>query len=122
MRHALAVIVLACAAHAQEDPRVAARAAFAAGETAFAETDYVLALGRFREAFELQHHDGVRFNIAVCLERLGRFREAALEYDLAARSDAVEPGVRERARQMAQRARSRLGTLAIDGEIGARAA
>jgi hypothetical protein len=108
----------AAAPSAQE--RAAARAAFAAGETAFAQHDYELALQRFRRAFTLAPHDAVRFNVAMCLERLARFREATLEYEAAASSTDLRPHVRRRARELADKARVRLGTLFVHGQpVGA---
>ena len=67
-----------------------ARDAFANGEQAFAADDYELALHHFRTAMELAPHDAVRFNLAVCFERLGRFREAVEEYAAAARSPQLD--------------------------------
>ena len=105
-------------AQPSDEDREAAREAFQAGERAFAENDNEVALGHFQRAFELAPHDAVRFNIAVCLERLGRHREAALEYDAAVVSTQIEEEARERARRDGDRARARLGTLAVEGEPG----
>lgn len=118
------MLLLMCAlvspapASAQDEPtpeaRAEAQAEFQAGERAFRDDDYGLALERFRHAFELAPHDAVRFNIAVCLERLGRFREATLEYEAATRSPAIDAEGQARARDLASRTRARLGTLAVD--------
>lgn len=121
LAHALAITVLVAAAtaSAQREPdaaaRRAARAEFARGEEAFAASDFTLALERFRRAFELAPHDHVRFNIAVCLERLGRYREAVREYDIAAESAVLGAEARSRAADLAAAARERLGTLVIEG-------
>ncbi len=115
----LATAALAHVSSAQTPPSGtglgSAREAFAAGETAFQQNDYELALRLFRRAFELAPNDAVRFNIAVCLERLARFREAAGEYDAAARSPSLDDSVRSRARDLGARTRERLGTLRVDG-------
>ncbi len=108
----LAMLFVPLAASAQGAP---AAEAFEAGRRAFAEDDYELALSHFRRAFELMPHDNVRFNIAVCLERLGRFREARDEYARAAASTQLDEAARERARTMAERVRARLGTLRVGG-------
>jgi hypothetical protein len=105
--------------YAQAEPspesRDEARAEFQAGEQAFANDDYDLALRHFRRAYELAPNDAVRFNVAVCLERMGRFREAVAEYDAAARSEQLSEATRSRAREMAERGRQRLGTLRVTG-------
>jgi hypothetical protein len=98
-----------------DDPRVRAAAAFAAAERAFADEDYPNALQLFRSAYSAMPADTVRFNIAVCLERLGRFREAGAEYDAVTASATLAEDVRARARAEAERVRQRLGTLIVAG-------
>jgi hypothetical protein len=92
----------------------AAREAFERGERAFQAAQYEAALAAFREAFAAVAHDAVRFNIAVCLERLGRFGEAAEQYDAAARSLLLGESERERARRSARSARAALGTVLVE--------
>lgn len=105
-----------------------AAAAFARGGEAFTARRYDEALTAFRRAYELAPHDRVRFNMAVCLEELGRFREAAVEFEAAAASHQLDGPTRERARAAAEAARARLATLAfrssgasvhveVDGEV-----
>jgi hypothetical protein len=100
-----------------EQPSAVAEAKreFLAGERAFEQNDPSEALGHFRRAFELEPHDVVRFNIAVCLERMGRFVEAVREYDAAAASSMLDEAGRERARREAVRARKKLAVLVVDG-------
>lgn len=114
-RLAFLAIMTASLAAAADDDHTRAAKQFAAGERAFADADYLEALRLFREANTLSPEPAVRFNIAVCLERLGRFREAALEYDTAAASTSLTDDVRARAGQDAASMRSRLGKLAIAG-------
>lgn len=116
------VIVLAwsCPAplSAQDGPdarRAQAKEAFETGREAFAEDDYEAALQHFGRAFELRPHDAIRFNIGICLERLGRFREAMQQYERAADSEELDGEARERARKLAERVRGRLGTLRVEG-------
>ena len=92
----------------------AAREAFARGEQAFKNGEYSAALEAFREAFTAVPHDAVRFNIAVCLERLGRYQEAAEQYDAAAQSSLIDDADRVRARRSAQTARASLGTVIVE--------
>ena len=120
MKQLLLVAWLSVASQAAgADEGASARAAFAEGERAFREDDYGLALERFRRAMELAPHDAVRFNVAVCLERLGRFREAHLEYETAARSKELDAVSRERAREQAARVRERLGRVLVEEPSGA---
>jgi hypothetical protein len=99
----------------------AARDAFERGESAFKAAKYEVALAAFREAFSAVAHDAVRFNIAVCLERLGRYGEAAEQYDAAAKSRLLGDTDRERAQRSAQSARAMLGTLIVEaGRAGTR--
>lgn len=92
----------------------AAKAAFVAGERAFKDDDYALALEHFRRAMQLAPRDAVRFNLAVCLERLGRFREAYREYDIATHSAELDDGALSRARDQAARTKDRLGTVRFE--------
>ncbi len=98
-----------------------ARTEFEAGERAFREDDYALALTHFRRAMQLAPRDAVRFNLAVCLERLGRFREAQREYDAAAHSPQLDDAARARAKEQASRTRERLGTVSFEGPSDATA-
>jgi hypothetical protein len=91
-----------------------AREAFQHGEEAFKAGAYERALAAFREAFAAVAHDAVRFNIAVCLERLGRYKEAAEQYDAAATSHLLDDADRARAARSAQTARASLGTLVVE--------
>lgn len=100
-------------ASAQDVDLVRAREAFENAELAFEANDYSAALDGFRDAYDLAPNDRVRFNIAVCLERLGRFREAAFEYNAATRSEELPAEDRASASEMARRAEERLGTLMV---------
>ncbi len=116
----LSVFVLsafATIARAQADD---AAAAFARGQAAVLEYDYARALESFEEAQRIAPHDAVRFNIAVCLEYLGRYREAWLQYLGAVESSQLDDAARTEARASAARLRDRLGTIAIVEPIGAR--
>ncbi|MDQ3037675.1 MAG: tetratricopeptide repeat protein [Myxococcota bacterium] len=92
--------------------------AFARGRSAFDEARYADALTLFRRAYELAPHDRVRFNIAVCLEELRRYREAAVEFDAVAASHQLDPLTKDRARAAADAARAQLATLAVVSGTG----
>lgn len=114
----LATVVAPYVAQAQQPSareRAQARAAFQRGERAFDAGRTEEALDDFRRAFRLAPHDAVRFNIAVCLERLGRFIEAAQEYDAAAVSEMLDAPTLQRAREQAARVRLSTATLVVSG-------
>lgn len=71
-------------------PSEEARALFQAGTEAFQNADYETALEKFEAAYALQPAGALRFNIAVCLEKLGRSEEAAAELD-AVTNDTTQP-------------------------------
>src|SRR5262245_61254015 len=136
MRAAMVVVVASCAivhvaqpvaaqdaatqpAPADERVRRQAREAFTSGERAFEKGDYVAALAAFERAFALAPHDAVRFNLAVCLERLGRPSEALLQYEAAAKSSVLTAAERERARRSGAELRPKVGTLVVEGQAGA---
>ncbi len=96
---------------AQQDAHVA----FAAGEHAFQRGAYTEALAAFDQAFHLVPHDAVRFNIAVCLERLQRYHDAWVQYRAAAESTTLDDSERRRATASSERIRRELGALAIEG-------
>lgn len=123
---ALATALLVIVAPALDAGRAPARAqdagttpvdeaarAFAEASSAFDAGRFDEALKGFRRAYTLAPHDRVRFNIAVVLEELGRFREAAVEYDAVGASHQLDDDIRARARAASQGARARLATLEI---------
>lgn len=101
-------------------PEDQAAAAFDQGKRAFLEDDYERALLSFEEAQRLAPHDVVRFNIALCLERLGRFRRALDEYRHAEASTQLDDANRADAAERADRVEARLGTLVLSGPAGTR--
>jgi hypothetical protein len=99
--------------------RKEAKEAFSAGERAFARGDHAAALAQFERAFTLKPHDAVRFNIAVCLEGLGRHAEALAQYRAAAKSSELSQAERTRAERAGKIALGRVGTLIVEGSVGA---
>lgn len=105
-------------AQAEQNPLVQAAAAeYEAGTEDFEDDDYEAALVHFRRAFEIQPYDAIRFNIGVCLERLGRFRDASEEFELAAESEELDDETRARAARFLARVLERLGTVEIRGSV-----
>ena len=92
-----ALIALAAPAAAQDaaiDPAITAEHAFADGRRAHDEGRFAEALEHFARAQSIRPHDLVRFNIAVCLEHLGRLRAAWLEYRTVADSESIDDDAR----------------------------
>jgi hypothetical protein len=111
----IAFIVALATAEPSASAREEAEAAFRTATVRFAEEDYEAALANFREAYRHAPHDKVRFNIGQCLNRLGRWHEAWVELDAAARSEQLSDGERTTARVAADEAASHLGTLRLTG-------
>lgn len=139
--HCLSIIaLLACCSRAalaaptgpEPDTRAAstlsgaARPVFESAERAFAAGNYLEAARLFRAAFELAPHPATRFNVAVCLERLGRWREAIAEYRAAETAETLGEAARRDAGARAGQLEERLawvvfsaprgGVLLVDGE------
>jgi hypothetical protein len=103
-----------------------ARSTFESAERAFALGSYLEALRLFRAAEGLAPHPATRFNIAVCLERLGRWREAIVEYRAVDASETLGEAARRDASARATKLEQRLslvifsaargGVLLVDGE------
>jgi hypothetical protein len=105
---------------AAQDAAAEARARFSAGQLLFEQGDTPAALTEFRAAMRIEPHDATRFNVAACLQRLGRFVEAAGEYDAAAASPQLSEAVRARAADLAARVRERVATLRlVEAPVGA---
>jgi hypothetical protein len=104
----------------------AARSAFERAERAFSDGNYLEALRSFRTAYQLAPHPATRFNVAVCLERLGRWREAIGEYRAVEASETLPADARREAERRAAGLEQRLsfvifsapqgGVLYVDGE------
>ncbi len=87
-----------------------AAAHFSAGVIAMREGEFDAALRRFRQAQALHAHGANLFNIAVCLEELGRLLEAQRTYRVALETDQLGP---ERTREGALRVESIDARLAM---------
>ena len=110
-------LLSAAPAHAQDEEasaRAAAQVEFTAGREAFARGEYEAALIRLRTAQELAPHDVVRFNIALCLERLDRIPEAVRELEALAESEQLGATERARARARLDVLRRRVGRVVLE--------
>jgi hypothetical protein len=88
---------------------------FDAAARAFERGSHEEALRLFRSAFDAVPRAAVRFNIAVCLERLGRLREAWLEVRAAIAAGDLTAEQLGRAEPEAERLRALLATLEVTG-------
>lgn len=113
---ALACGLLALAAPSLARAQVSPPELFRSAERAFADADYLEALRLFRAANEAAPHPTVRFHIAMCLERLGRGREAWTELTEVAATPGLTDAQREDAQRRAEQLRAQLATLRVEGE------
>jgi tetratricopeptide (TPR) repeat protein len=90
-----------------------AKLEFDAGNRAFSEGRYEEALTAFQRADQLVPNPSVRFNMAVCLERLGRYDAAAQQYELVAEAAAANSAARERAAGALRELDARIGRLEV---------
>lgn len=115
-------IIIPFAAEAEDSPIAEASVdhAFEAGVRAFEAGELELALTTFTSALDMVEggtvqSEEIRLNIALCLEHLGRHRQAASLYDELAQSDMLDEERREIAGRSAVQSRRRLGTLTVEG-------
>jgi hypothetical protein len=120
---ALGVLATAAGAAAQsdEETRTWARETYARAEDAFARGENDVALALFREIVDRTDNVSVRYNVAVCLERDGRNRDAYAEFRVVSESQAVSADVRAAALEGATRLALSLGTIELDAPEGSRA-
>ena len=93
-----------------------ARTAFKEGLAAEKEGDFVKALARFEATAAIKTTPQVRFHLAVCQEKLGRWVEALANYELA-NTEAKEKKIAEvtdMAPTLADRLRPRIPRLSLD--------
>ncbi|UJR86274.1 tetratricopeptide repeat protein [Sandaracinus amylolyticus] len=112
---ALVVLLVAPLAHAQDTSTLEARARteFHAGELAYDEERYAEALEHFLRAQQIDPHDVVRFNVAICLQRLGRWSDAWREYRSLTTSDALDEAQRAYAAELLADLESRLAVVRV---------
>jgi tetratricopeptide (TPR) repeat protein len=127
---ALSVLALAAfspaesPAHAQpaepitDEQRERARPIVDEANAAFDQNDYQAALERYQAAYEIAPVDALRFNIARCLERLARFREAASVWEALVESAALDEEQRATAAEQLAFVRARLATVVIEAQPG----
>lgn len=124
---ALLLVTTQAPALAQQPPRESAAPPsalaeagreFQHGERAFELGDYPRALRHFQEAERLAPHPSVRFNIAVCLEKLGRLVEAKKAYTELLDAGELSASARQEAGERAARVSGELVTLTLSGRRG----
>lgn len=95
----------------------AARAAFASGIELEKAGDFAGALAKFEETLQVKATPQVRFHVALCHEKLGRWVEAIEGYEHAgaqAESDGSAPEVAKRAPELAKALRARTPKLTVE--------
>jgi tetratricopeptide (TPR) repeat protein len=100
-----AIVVLSLCAPASAQSRADRRRAgalFQEGDALYAEEDWSGALAKFEESYATIAHVATKFNIAKCLEKLGRFAEADAAYA------EVESGEDEELAASSREARARI--------------
>lgn len=105
---------------AAQDDKAQARALFGDGVSAFDRGDYAAALQSFQGAYRLAPHPAVRVNMANCFEQLGKYVEAAFNYErfLQESGSDVPPEQRAEVEAAIQRLNGKIGTLFITTEPG----
>ncbi len=105
------------AARAETDSALeAARAAFGEGIELEKAGDFEGALAKFEETLSVKATPQVRFHVALCHEKLGRFVEAIEGYELAAKqaeSEGTAAEVAKRAPALAKELRARTPKLTV---------
>lgn len=103
---AAAVLVTSAEAEAEQAPAARAQVHVDAGQEAFDEGHWEVALREFRAARELVDDPMLTYNIALCLERLGQLPDAIEQYHrylrLAPEAENAE-GTRERIEELHRR-------------------
>ncbi|MEM9189510.1 MAG: tetratricopeptide repeat protein [Myxococcota bacterium] len=118
---AMALLVISGPASAQSldtSTREEANTEFEAGTAAFQQADYPAALAHFQRAEALRPNAVVRYNIANCLDLLGRYREAHGAY-AALRTESLDEALASHVRQRLDVVRSRLGAVRVRAPEGA---
>lgn len=92
-----------------------AREWYEAGVDLYGREEWAPALDAFRHAFALVPRPQLHFNMARCLSRLGRHREAVEELQRAVGSEELSDEERTRARAELLVERRNLGTLEVAG-------
>ncbi|AKF10313.1 hypothetical protein [Sandaracinus amylolyticus] len=111
----LALLLLVAPVARAQDVSLEARARteFHAGEVAYGEERYAEALEHFVRAQQLDPHDAVRFNVAICLQRLGRWSDAWREYRSLTTSDALDDAQRAYAAALLADLEARLAVVRV---------
>jgi hypothetical protein len=115
----LVVVAWWLSAAAAPPERVQAREALDRAVTAFDRGDFQLALTAFERVYALQPKEELRFNIGLCLEKLGRLRDAFEAYSAARASGALDAEGLARADSRMKDVRARLATVALKAPAGA---
>jgi hypothetical protein len=103
-----------------DDPKEAARQHFERGNQLLSENAVEAALAEFRHSHELYRTRGNTQNMAVVLNKLGRYDEALETYQLLLKEFALETEERQKVEREIQILKGLVGKLIIVTEPGAR--
>ena len=103
---------------ANADSRSKAKILVGEAQAAFQAEDYELCVEKFRSAYKLAPLPQIQFNLGMCYEKLERFREAALEYEGAADSEKMSPGMRRKARENLTAMQEQMAKIRFEGVRG----
>lgn len=85
---------------------------------AFTAGDFDTCAKKFSTAFKLAPLPQIQFNLALCYERLDRYRDAALEYEAAAKHKDMPAPMQEKANESLAKMRKSLAKVEIVGTTG----
>lgn len=117
----LALLSGSSSAYADKSPnnsRSRAKVLVGEAQAAFQAEDYELCVEKFRSAYKLAPLPQIQFNLGMCYEKLERFREAALEYEGAAESEKMSPGMRRKARENLTAMQEQMAKIRFEGVKG----
>lgn len=94
--------------------RECAKSAFASGTAAFDRGEYAEALAAFQSARAANDHPFVSFNIALCLERLGKLLESRRELDKLLQNPALGGDLEKRVSAERTQVSAQLSRVTLD--------
>lgn len=109
------ISLMGAGAAAAGDEKAEAKERFEKGVSLFKDEDFEAALVEFRAAYNAKPHFAVRYNVGICLFKLHRYTEAALELKayLEEGGKKVPKGKKKEVRAILKELESLVGTLMV---------